>query len=72
MRTALRARAAALLIETQVARSEPQASGVDPAGAPAPRFCSACGAGVRARDAFCSQCGNKLQVSREPQASEDQ
>jgi hypothetical protein len=31
MRTALRARAAALLIETQVARSEPQASGVDPA-----------------------------------------
>ena len=50
MRAALRARAAALLVE---ARPQPQQP-------PAPRFCSACGAGVRPVDAFCSQCGNRL------------
>jgi zinc-ribbon domain len=71
MRTALRARAAALLLERQVARSEPQASEGHQVGtseppsqpaSPAPRFCSACGKGVRPGDAFCSQCGSRLSV----------
>jgi hypothetical protein len=56
MRSELRARAAALLL------APPTAAPVAPAAAaaPAPRFCSACGAAVRPVDAFCSQCGNKL------------
>ncbi|TMA32890.1 MAG: zinc ribbon domain-containing protein [Deltaproteobacteria bacterium] len=86
MRASLRARAAALLLAPQVARSPQgreataqrgeaersvgpreggQASEADQGRAPgppqpAPKFCSACGAGVRPTDAFCSQCGNKL------------
>ena len=52
MRAVLRAQAAALLLE------RPRAP--EPPSQPAPRFCSACGAGVRPTDAFCSQCGSKL------------
>jgi hypothetical protein len=54
MRAELRARAAELLLAPSPAvRSEPPPQS-------APRYCSACGSSVRANDAFCSQCGNKL------------
>jgi len=53
MRSALRSRAAGLLVERPTAPT-PQPAAV------APRFCSACGASVRAGDVFCSQCGKKL------------
>jgi hypothetical protein len=65
MRSSLRARAAELLLAPSHAP--------EPKPKLAPRFCTACGAALRPTDAFCSQCGNKLQASRsEPEASEDQ
>jgi hypothetical protein len=70
MRAQLRARAAALLLAPQAA-PQPAPAVARPAAPSQARFCTACGAATREGDAFCSQCGNKLQASRsEPQASE--
>jgi hypothetical protein len=66
MRAALRARAVELLAREQAPRSEP-------APEPAPlvsarKFCTSCGAALRATDRFCSQCGTR-QDAREDAAS---